>query len=181
MAGAVARRVPTWIWVWLLISFLVTLWDSFFVLLRPRSFPGNDLAWIWPPYHLYIEVDHRYKDLNDGLGYVQALLNIPEALVALYAYVKHVSGNNSSAWGYVLIVSTMTFWKTCVYMGSDAVNGFKEMAHVSTFDFYTLYFLPALPWLVLPFVILITAKNQLFSPPPHTTPTNNNNKKKKAN
>ena len=48
-ASSVAAGVPTWVSAWLIISGLVCIWDASFVLLRPRSLPGGDLAHVFSP------------------------------------------------------------------------------------------------------------------------------------
>lgn len=54
---------PKWVKLWLAVSSVIVLWgeslfargtrliaDVGYCFLRPRSFGGGDLAWIWAPY-----------------------------------------------------------------------------------------------------------------------------------
>lgn len=155
MAAAALPSPPAWVWVWLLVSSLIVMFDSAFVVLRPRSFPEGDLGWVWGgpggPYDTYTRIDHRYRDLADGLGIVQAWLNFPEVLVAAAAFAAR---RRPSGWLLLLAGSLMTLWKTCVYLGADAVLGFASMSEVSSFDFWALYLAPASFWLVVPYLVV---------------------------
>lgn len=42
-------RLPLWIIFWLVVSQLVVLWDSAFVLLRPDSLPGGKYSALFSP------------------------------------------------------------------------------------------------------------------------------------
>lgn len=153
---ATARPPPAWVWVWLLVSSLVVVFDSLFVVLRPRSFPEGDLGWLWGgvggPYEKYMSIDPRYRDLSDGLGIVQAWMNFPEVAVALYAFVA--ARGSPRVWVFLLLGSACTLWKTVVYLGADAVTGFESMASVSATDFWLVFVVPASFWLVFPAMVV---------------------------
>lgn len=55
------RHKPTgWVVAWFLLSSILVTWDVGFIFMRPRSFPGGDLSWIWAPYINYYNVDLVY-------------------------------------------------------------------------------------------------------------------------
>lgn len=80
---------------WLAVSLPLVVWDSGYVLLRPRTMPGGDLQWpLYLPYALYGEVDHIYGrkafDANNGFTGAQGMLNVIEtAMYAYYAWVYY--------------------------------------------------------------------------------------------
>ncbi|KAK3368652.1 hypothetical protein B0H63DRAFT_78981 [Podospora didyma] len=74
--------------LWLAVSLPLVVWDTGYVLLRPRTMPGGNLHWpLWVPYKLYGEVDHIYgfKQWNLGNGFTaaQGSLNVIETLMYL--------------------------------------------------------------------------------------------------
>jgi len=142
---------------------LVVSYDTGFVLLRPRSIPpSGDLSALWSFYDVYLEVDPHYKDLNDGLGIMQAYMNIGEILVSLYGFLLYMQGKQGAAI-WALVAAVMTFWKTTLYFGSDAVLGFPHAKHLDPWKFWGVYFLPGMPWLFVPLLIIVRAAREIGS------------------
>merc|ERR1711879_483618 len=132
---------------WFVLSFPVCLWDALFVLLRPRTMPGGDLAWFWGPYETYIAVDRRYQDLNDGFNIAQAWMNLFEIAVGLVALFLHFRGRQS-AHLFAFSSQLMCFAKTVIYFLSDHVTGWAYTKHNDLQSFWLLFAIPSGVWLV---------------------------------
>ena len=59
---SVLGPVPQWVWYWFLVSGVLVVWDSMFVLHRPDSLPGGRLHHFFPGYDEYVKIDWRYAD-----------------------------------------------------------------------------------------------------------------------
>lgn len=80
-----AHKPATLTLLWLFISLPLVIWDTSYVLLRPRSMIGGDLhSPIFVPYALYSTVDYVYGfpayNGKDGFTGAQSSLNIVETL-----------------------------------------------------------------------------------------------------
>lgn len=69
-------RPSRWIIAWFVVSTALVAWDAGYMLMRPRSFPGGDLYWIWKPYTLYAQTDLVYSreafEAKDGFAIGQS-------------------------------------------------------------------------------------------------------------
>ena len=65
-------KFPTWALVWFFVFIPVQVWDALYIVLRPDSMEGGKWASFWSPYQIYIQVDARYADLNDGFVIAQS-------------------------------------------------------------------------------------------------------------
>jgi len=146
-----------WISAWFVVSTLLVFWDAGYCLARPRSFPGGDLAWIWPGYDYYGTVDliygtKAYAD-NDGFTSGQAALNLVENGVNIaYLYLAHVQ-QSPLAPLIGLIGVTMTFWKTVLYWAQEYYCGGCMIGHNSWFTLIAWWIFPNGAWLVVPGII----------------------------
>lgn len=122
--------------LWLFISLPLVIWDTSYVLLRPRSMIGGDLhSPIFVPYGLYSTVDFVYGfpaySGKDGFTAAQSLLNIVETLgyliymaIVWKAGISHgpsgLKRKIKGSWGASaallgLAMSVMTVSKTTLY------------------------------------------------------------------
>ena len=166
-----------WIELWFLISKLAELFDFAFLVLRPRSLAGGDLA-PWFDFHAttLVLLDPRYG-MVDGLALCQAYLGVAEAVVALvavltlrgrarlFALVRRAIRASATRRPHrhcaaQAMVATFNFAKTLVYFGTDAVLGFPHQDW-SDQRMWTLFLLPSTPWLVVPPLIVLHAFNTL--------------------
>lgn len=151
---------------WLLVSSPLCLWDSGYQIARPRSFAGEDLHWIWKPYVYYANVDFMYGrqkyDLHDGLplsiAYMDVLESVVNFLVVYFAFRQH----NSLALVVGLIVSTATFWKTVLYFVQDMFSGFQSTKQDTRTQYWLVYFLPNIWWILFPGYIMVFFASKLI-------------------
>ncbi|SYW77045.1 related to Adiponectin receptor 1 [Ustilago bromivora] len=165
---AVHRPRPL-ISAWLFLSSFVVAWDVGYILLRPRSFLGGDLHWIWSPYKLYMNIDYIYGlpswDAKDGFPAAQSLMNVVECFLNLfYVYLVHLKATPKSiavapVWG--LIAVTMTLSKTILYALNDYCCGWCKTGHNDWNTLVFLYILPNGLWILFPAIIALIFIHEL--------------------
>lgn len=125
--------------LWLFISLPLVIWDTSYVLLRPRSMIGGDLHFpIFVPYAVYSTVDYVYGfpaySGKDGFTGAQSSLNIVETLgYLIYMAIVWKAGTSygprgsereiRGRWGASAVLlgfamSVMTISKTTLYRKS---------------------------------------------------------------
>jgi len=146
-------RLPRWITIWFAISLPILVWDVSFVLLRPHSMPGGDLAFLWKPYAKYVTVDLSYADLHNGFVKAQAIMTAIEVAIALVALVFSYQRRLSLATLLVFCVSVLTCAKTVLIMVIEVVTGLEHVGHNAVSDLVLLYFLPNGVWIIMPLLV----------------------------
>jgi len=146
-----SNRVITW---WMIVSSVVVIWDASFCLMRPRSFPGGDLHWLWKPYAKYIEVDYVYGikayENKDGFTNAQSVMNLVEsALNFLYVYYANVV-DHPAAPLFGIIGTSCTLSKTILYWLQEYYSGYSKVGHNSLPDLLLYFVLPNALWLAFP-------------------------------
>lgn len=156
--------------LWLAISLPLVIWDTGYMLNRPRTFEGGDLHWpIWAPYALYAQIDHVYSrkafDSNNGFSGAQSFLNVIEtAMYLVYLWLfwsraeaatagaRRTLGGRRGALAVLVGFSAavMTLSKTLLYFMHEYYAGFDNVGHNSAFDLITLWIIPNGPWIVIP-------------------------------
>lgn len=80
---AAAALVPLWLHRWHLINLLI-LSDLLFVILRPATFPGGSLGFLFPVFHYYMTKDTVFADLGDRALKSIYVLGVIDALLVFY-------------------------------------------------------------------------------------------------
>ncbi|KAJ1552568.1 hypothetical protein HK405_010810, partial [Cladochytrium tenue] len=163
---------------WLVLSTLLVAWDTGYMLLRPRTFPGGDLFFFWQPYALYATVDLVYSEdayrEREGFSTAQSTMNVVESVLnLLYLYLAHVAGSLSRlrdrdgrtsraaaaaravAPPVLLAATAMTASKTILYFLNDHFCGWCKTGHNDWRTFVLLWFLPNSPWIIVPSIIAV--------------------------
>jgi hypothetical protein len=142
--------LPAWVVIWLLLSLPLIFWDIGFVLLRPHSMPGGELAFLWAPYEKYITVDLGYADVQNGFVRAQALVTCFEAAAAIAGLVLSFGRRERLATLLVFSASLLTFAKTSLIFLIEIVTGGEHVGHNPPAELLLLYVLPNLLWVVFP-------------------------------
>ncbi|THH09826.1 hypothetical protein EW145_g1733 [Phellinidium pouzarii] len=154
-----ASKSHLWISLWFTLTAPVILWDASYCLMRPRSFLGGDLHWIWKPYEIYQEVDYVYgvEAYNNGDGFTnaQSCMNIVETLLNLYyLYAQHIIASPVAPLvGFAAV--TMTLSKTVLYWAQEYFCGGCAVGHNDLWTLFWFWILPNGLWLVFPSLILM--------------------------
>ncbi|KAF5007118.1 hypothetical protein FDECE_6549 [Fusarium decemcellulare] len=170
--------------LWLAISLPLVIWDTVYILLRPRTMPGGNLHWpLWVPYELYGQVDHIYGwkayNAKNGFSGAQGFLNAVETLMYLvYLYMLWRRADPSSTEGVmrrsltgrngalaVLVgfsAAVMTLSKTVLYWANEYFSGFDNIAHNAPLDLLALWVIPNGFWLVLPTYMIWAFGNNIL-------------------
>jgi len=115
----------------------------------------------FPGYDEYIQIDWRYGDVSDGMGIAQCFMNSVEVALTIYAYFIR-DQDRVAAWLAIFISAAFTFWKTVLYLGSEAVFGFDKMNDVPLWKFLFLYLLPSSFWIGFPAGICYKALHLMY-------------------
>ncbi|KAI3478697.1 hypothetical protein L1887_59334 [Cichorium endivia] len=161
VVATATHRPRTLVSAWLFLSSFVVAWDIGYILMRPRSFLGGDLHWLWSPYSLYMNIDYIYGlpawDAKDGFPAAQTLMNVVESILNLfYVYLVHVRATPSSravAPIYGLITVTMTLSKTILYVLNDYCCGWCKTGHNDLYTLIVYWILPNGLWILFPAII----------------------------
>jgi hypothetical protein len=152
---------------WFLIGGLICTFDGLFVLLRPRSLPGGDLATsgplapIFQGWHKYIEVDKRYADMDDAFVVLQSYLNMFEIAVGFIAVALSLSGARAMAHRVAIVISAITMEKTILYLALDYAEGLKYTKHNDTFTLVTMWLIPSCLWILFPLMVIVSSFSRL--------------------
>jgi len=151
-------KIPTWVLLWFLITTPIIFWDVGYCFMRPRSFEGGDLHWLWKPYSIYQNVDlvygvEAYKR-GDGFTLAQTSLNVVETLMNMYTvYLAGVVGSPSAPlWGFA--AATMTLSKTILYWAQEYFCNYCAVGHNTVTDAIVYWIIPNGFWIVVPALIV---------------------------
>ena len=140
------------IYLWLVLSSVIVLFDASYVLLRPHSLKGGQYEWLFEPYQIYIQFDTLYGDNNDPFVVIQSWLNLAEIAMAFLAVgLSVMKSEKAKLRGALLaiIVSAFTFWKTVIYVWY-AHPFLTEQAKSLNLEAFKYFHLPTSFWLICP-------------------------------
>ncbi|KAL5519782.1 hypothetical protein ACEPAG_1442 [Sanghuangporus baumii] len=153
-----AAKTHLWISLWFLLTAPVIFWDVGFCFMRPRSFKGGDLHWIWKPYEIYQNVDLVYGveafNRGDGFANAQSLMNVIETFLNLYyLYAQHISASPAAP---LIGVATavMTLSKTVLYWAQEYFCGGCAIGHNDLSTLFWFWIIPNGLWLIFPSLII---------------------------
>lgn len=144
--------IPSGLYLWLVVSALVVVFDAAYVLLRPHSLRGGKYFHIFAPYELYAKMDSLYAMNDDSFVVIQSWLNIVEAVLLLLAVGMSISRNVSrKLWGAILAVvtSAFVFWKTVIFLLYDYDYTSIEVKQLTS-EALLCYVLPSSLWIIFP-------------------------------
>ncbi|KIM27823.1 hypothetical protein M408DRAFT_329766 [Serendipita vermifera MAFF 305830] len=157
----------TWITVWIIVSSILVAWDAGYCFMRPRSFHGGDLHWIWKPYSLYQNIDLVYgveaHRRGDGFTNAQSLLNVFEVIANLtYLFKTHISPDPVAP-VIGLSAAIATFSKTVLYWAQEYYCNYCAVGHNEPWTLFIMWMVPNGAWLVFPGMIIWTLYKDIAS------------------
>ncbi|KAH8114789.1 hypothetical protein DFH11DRAFT_1703830 [Phellopilus nigrolimitatus] len=153
-----ASKTHLWVSLWFLVTAPVIFWDATYCFMRPRSFEGGDLHWIWKPYEIYQEVDYVYGveayHRGDGFANAQSLLNVVETFLNLYyVYAQHLLASPAAPIvGFAAAVMTLS--KTVLYWAQEYYCGGCAIGHNDIWTLFWFWIVPNGLWLIFPTLII---------------------------
>ncbi|EJC98473.1 uncharacterized protein FOMMEDRAFT_96779 [Fomitiporia mediterranea MF3/22] len=153
-----APKTHMWITLWFLLTAPVIFWDAGYCFMRPRSFNGGDLHWIWKPYALYQDIDLVYGveayNRGDGFASAQSFLNVIETFFNLYyVYAQHILASPAAPLiGFASAVMTLS--KTVLYWAQEYYCGGCAIGHNDLKTLFWLWIVPNGLWLLVPTLII---------------------------
>jgi hypothetical protein len=140
--------------VWLLVSLVIVVIDCVYLLQRPHTMAGGAFGHLFPQYAIYIKYDRLYADLEDRFVVIMSWMNLPELALQLLAVVLSYRRGQRAASVVLIICSTMTFWKTVLYMWYDMAF-LTPLSDTLNVYMFLLYLLPNSFWLFMPLYCMI--------------------------
>lgn len=163
-------RLPRWVTLWLVISTLVVIWDALFVLLRPASFPGGELGFLWSfAYSIYLEVDLAYADPANLHIAAVAWMSLFEACLVAAALVSDRRGRGRLAHLLAMVATSLTGAKTMLFFLFEAVAGWPSIGHNELLPLLSCWVIPNGLWIVMPFAVAIHTGRRLLQAVGHPT------------
>lgn len=151
-----------WVIVWMCLSMTIVVYDVAFVLLRPLSMPGGELAFLWGMYEQYISVDRTYGDLDNPFVPAQALMSIMEIMLGVAGLIMSSKGRTTLALILVFTSVSLTGAKTMLILMIELVGGFSQTAHSGWFDVLTIFILPNMVWVICPILVALSTGRRLL-------------------
>jgi len=163
------QRLPRWVFLWLAISTVVVVWDALFVLLRPNSFPGGDIGFLWSfAYTTYLEVDHSYADLSNHVIEAMAIMSLVEACLVAVALTWDKQGASKKAHLLAMIAAALTCAKTMLFFLVEGMHDWHSIAHNDILSMMAFYIIPNGLWILVPLLVVLTLGKTVLTPPtPH--------------
>lgn len=109
--------LPPWIRTWYLINLFILIPDWAFIMLRPRSLEGGDLAWMFPLFHIYARVDALFVLYELKIvKYIYSLGGF-DILLCMYLYAMFRANASKPSFAIVAICrAVFTTTKTLLYL-----------------------------------------------------------------
>ena len=151
------------VYLWLILSSIIVIFDASYVLLRPHSLKGGKYEDIYSPYQLYIKFDTLYGDNQDPFNIIQSWLNLVEISLAFLAVFlslcPHKEVKLKGAF-LAIIVSAFTFWKTVLYVWYDHPF-LSEETLAFTADSIKIFYFPTSFWIICPVWTILSVSKRI--------------------
>jgi hypothetical protein len=132
--------------------------------MRPASFPGNSLGFLWAPaYRIYLEIDHSYADLENHFVEALAIMSLFEAcVVAIALWLNQSLRGELLAHLLVVIVTCLTAAKTLIFFIVEACYGWHSIGHNELLPLLFGYVLPNSLWVFMPIAAAVHTGQELL-------------------
>ncbi|GAA5906610.1 hypothetical protein JCM5296_000710 [Sporobolomyces johnsonii] len=103
----------------------------------------------------------RYES-HDGLPLSIAWMDIVESALNFVVIGLAWAGKEGNMLLLGLIAATCTFWKTTLYFSVDVCSGFQTTKQDTRFQYWVIYVLPNIFWVILPGAIIVQYAYKLW-------------------
>jgi hypothetical protein len=156
-------RLPRWVFLWLLISTFVVIWDALFVILRPASFSDGTLGFLWSfAYDIYLKVDLAYADADNLHIAAVAWMSLFEACLVAVCLIADRRGRGHLAHLLALVVTSLTGAKTMLFFLFEAVAGWPSIGHNDLLPLLAFWVIPNGLWIIMPFAVALHTGRRLL-------------------
>jgi len=142
--------VPKPLYLWLVLSAIIVIFDALYVLLRPETLRGGKYFNIFAPYEMYVKFDTLYGNNTDSFVVIQSWLNLIEAaLLFIGVFLSLSSCLGKKLWGAILLIitSAFVFWKTVIFVWYDHDWTTPDVKAL-TGEAFLCYILPSSLWII---------------------------------
>jgi hypothetical protein len=150
--------------VWFGITFTTHLtWELAWVLLRKRIIAAPDAIWSYPWWAYIDGGDARYASDSSQVIMIESLTALVGVLGFSALWLRHRSnGQNPMATLMLMATAIAHIYGTCVYFGSETLDGFPNVDTTSFVDFALKFWILNGIWLVMPWAVLYWGKRTLY-------------------
>lgn len=109
--------VPQWVWTWYLINVFVLIPDWLFIMLRPRSLTGGDLAWLFRIFNVYAEIDQLFKDQSHNIVWCIYALSTIDIILLSFLFATFSSRMHKPSFALLAMCRAVFIaTKTAIYL-----------------------------------------------------------------
>ena len=144
--------IPWWVYLWLVLSSVAVIYDTFYIHLRPLSFRYNPYEWTFEPYQLYRYFDTLKDNMQDRFLVIQSWLNVAEVgIIWLAMFASVLPWKKIKFWSAMMlvVVSSFVFWKTVIYLWYDRAFVTVSLDRLYSIGVVFYYFTIGL-WVIFP-------------------------------
>ena len=111
---------------------------------------------------MYAKYDSLYKVNDDPFVVIQSWLNIVEACLGLLAVLISISGKRTFGALSVVVIQTMTLWKTVIFLMYDHHWTHPDVAKFTT-ESLLCYTIPSSIWILMPLLTIFIVGNRIIN------------------
>jgi len=150
--------------IWFGITFTTHLtWELAWVLLRKQIITAPDAIWSYPWWAYIDGGDARYASGSSQVIMIESLTALVGALGFGALWLRHRSnGRNPIATLMLMATAVAHIYGTCMYFGSETLDGFPNVDTTSFVDFALKFWVLNGIWLLMPWAVLYWGKRTLY-------------------
>lgn len=109
--------MPSWIRTWYLVNLFVLIPDWMYIMLRPRSLEGGDLAYLFRILNIYARVDKLFSDYKNKFVHYIYLLGTFDIAICFYLWASFQRNAATPAFAIACICrEVFVSTKTALYL-----------------------------------------------------------------
>jgi len=149
--------------IWFGVTFTTHLtWELAWVLLHERIINAPDAIWSYPWWAYIDGGDARYASASGQLLTLESLTALVGVLGFSALWLRHWSqGTNPTATLILMATAVAHLYGTCMYFGSEMLDGFPHVDTTSFVDCVLKFWLLNGIWLLMPWAVLYWGRRTL--------------------
>jgi len=149
--------------IWFGVTFTTHLtWELAWVLLHERIIAAPDAIWSYPWWAYIDGGDARYASASGQLLTLESLTVIVGVLGFSALWFRYRSGGRNPTATLILMATAVAhLYGTCMYFGSEMIDGFPNVDTTSFVDFGLKFWLLNGIWLLMPWAVLYWGRRTL--------------------
>jgi len=157
------RRIESAVFLFLVVSYLTHLtWELGWLVLHDQIAAARNAAWAYPWWAYIDGGDARYASASGQLLTLESLTALVGVLGFSALWLRHWSqGTNPTATLILMATAVAHLYGTCMYFGSEMLDGFPHVDTTSFVDCVLKFWLLNGIWLLMPWAVLYWGRRTL--------------------